>query len=319
MACVHSNFSCLKTSPTAAEVVLYMSVAVVVSLTVCGNLLVIISICHFKQLQTPTNFLLLSLATADFLVGLIVMPIFLIILIVPQWCFSSVVCTLSYIAALHLTCVSIYNVALISVDRCFALSNPFHYSMKMTVNVTLRMISILWLISFIYNMVFLYFSGNDANMKGNNTCSECVFTLNEVWSTVDFIIVFVVPCSMIIIIYLNIFAIAKQHANKIRSIKTSQKMNTRSMASERKAAKTLGVLVAAFLLCIVPNFLSSFFEEDITNGSAVTITMTLLYLNSLINPIIYALFYPWFQKSVKLILTLKICGIESSVWNVLEK
>ncbi|XP_064159498.1 trace amine-associated receptor 13c-like [Anguilla rostrata] len=321
-ACVHSNFSCLGTPLTAADVLLYVSVAVVVTLTVCGNFLVIISICHFKQLQTPTNFLLLSLAMSDFLVGAIVMPLYFTMLIDSQRCFGILYCTICNVASYYLPTLSIYNVALIAVDRYLAISNPFHYSMKMTVNVTLRIIAILWLYSFIYIMLLLYFNENFTDMKANITCGECIVNVNTVWAFVDFISVFVLPCSIIIFIYLNIFVIAKKHAKKIRNVRMCPKVNNSSMESERKAAKTLGVLVAVFLLCLLPYYVSVFFNVYIRNRSvnlAVSISWILIYLNSSINPIIYALFYPWFQRSAKLIITLKICGTDSSVLHVLSQ
>ncbi|PWA19406.1 hypothetical protein CCH79_00017164 [Gambusia affinis] len=46
--------------------------------------------------------------------------------------------------------------------------------------------------------------------------------------------------------------------------------------------------------------------------SASSVTFLLFYFNSTLNPLIYALFYPWFRKSVKLILTLQILKSDSS-------
>ncbi|XP_035242147.1 trace amine-associated receptor 13c-like [Anguilla anguilla] len=319
-SCVHSNFSCLRTSTTATDVLLYFSVAVVVTLTVCGNLLVIISICHFKQLQTPTNFLLLSLALADFLVGVIVMPLYFNMLIDSQRCFGTLYCIIFHVAAFFLTFVSIYNVALIAVDRWFSIYNPFHYSMKLTVIVTFRLIATLWLVSLIYNLVLLYFNGKLIDVKENIKCGECIITVTETWAIVDTLIVFVLPCLTIMIMYLKIFSVAKIHAKKILCVQKCTKVNNGSKTSERKAAKAIGVLVSVFLLCLVPSYICAFLEAYISNRAmriAVSNMLSLIYLNSAVNPIIYALFYPWFQRAVKLILSYRVFSEGSSVFNVL--
>ncbi|XP_036406089.1 trace amine-associated receptor 13c-like [Megalops cyprinoides] len=327
-----SNSSCFQREPTTAvEVLMYSGAAAVVLLTVCGNLLVIISICHFKQLHTPTNLLLLSLAVADLLVGITVMPFHFIYAIQSRWCFGTVYCIFYNVASFSLAGVSIYNVAFIAVDRYVAVCNPFFYSRNITVNVTLRVISFLWCYSLIYSIIIPYFNGNITNMTENATCSEqCSAILSEIsymysYLIFDFIIVFIVPCMTMVIMYLKMFAIAKKHANTIRCVreqhhsKDTSKMNY-SAASERKAAKKLGILVSAFLLCSVPYFITAFLELYVDKPSvylAVVHMLGLLYVNSSINPILYALLYLWFQKCVKLIVTLKICSSESSLISVL--
>ncbi|XP_033181973.1 trace amine-associated receptor 1-like, partial [Anabas testudineus] len=81
--------------------------------------------------------------------------------------------------------------------------------------------------------------------------------------------------------------------------------------SELKAARTLGVVVAVFLMCYCPYYC-------ITMASSTNTFMTfLVLLNSCLNPLIYAFFYPWFRKSVKLIVTLEICQPHSSQTNIL--
>ncbi|XP_036406270.1 trace amine-associated receptor 13c-like [Megalops cyprinoides] len=318
-----SSSSCVRTALlTTVDVFLYLSAAAAVLLTVCGNLLVIISICHFKQLHTPTNLLLLSLALSDILVGVIVMPFQFTLLIESCWLFGTTFCSILNLFSLYLTCVSIYNVTFIAVDRFIALFDPFHYSNRVTVRVTLLVICFIWILSIFYTMALLYFNGNMLEQK---TCPiVCPVSISLIWATVDLIVGFIVPCLTMILLYVHIFALAKKHAESIKCVGKQQFKNARkgnSMASEWKAAKLLGIIVSVFLMCLVPYNIgllaTANVEKTATSGHLIpNFLACLIFLNSTMNPIIYALFYPWFQKCVKLIIRLKIFSSGSSQINV---
>ncbi|XP_029109461.1 trace amine-associated receptor 1-like [Scleropages formosus] len=236
---------------TALYMFLYVCAAGVVLLTVCGNLLVIISISHFKQLHTPTNFFILSLAMADLLVATTVMPFAFGILIETHWMFSEMLCLIFHMTGYFLTCVSIYSVAFIAVDRFLVLQDPFFYSSKITVNLAWCLIIVIWSLSLLYN--------------------------------------------------------------DLRKIKLS-------MVSERKAAKILGLVVVVFLLCLVPSCICALIDPSTLSPLQYILLIKIAYwivlLNSLINPMIYAFFYPWFQKCVKNIITCRICTMDSSLKSV---
>ncbi|XP_027016384.2 trace amine-associated receptor 13c-like [Tachysurus fulvidraco] len=317
------HFSCPERSVSpAVYILLYVCSVAVVLLTVCGNLLITISVLHFKQLHTPTNMLLLSLAVSDFLVGALVMPPVFTWTIESCWIFGRDFCISFWVIDGFLTIISIYNITLIAVDRYLALSNPFLYSSKVSVRVTAVVIVFDWCLVVAYNLTFMYFNGN---FTGSVMCpGECYYILNEVLSVTDLIYSFIFPFSVIIILYTRVFVIAKKHATAIRELNNhtrpkTQKITSYSMKSERKAAKVLGILVSVFLVCLLPYYIYSLL------GNVIEIQMEtfqklliLLYLNSTINPVIYALFYPWFRRCVKLTVTLQIFQTDSALINVLS-
>ncbi|XP_060761265.1 trace amine-associated receptor 13c-like [Neoarius graeffei] len=317
------NFSCPERSESpAAYILLYVCSAAVVLLTVCGNLLVIISVFHFKQLHTPTNTLVFSLAVSDFFVGAFVMPPMLIWIIESCWIFGRDFCTSFLLINGFLTVVSIYNIALIALDRYLALSNPFLYMNHVSVRITRVVIVFDWGVVMVYNLALLYFNGNFMNVL---MCpGECFYFLNEVWSVIDIVFSFIFPLSVIIILYTRVFVIAKKHASAIRELNNhtqskTQKITSHSMKSERKAAKVLGILVSVFLVCLLPYFIYTLLGDVIEVQQETFHTVIfIIYLNSTMNPFIYALFYPWFRRCIKLIITLQIFHTDSALINVLS-
>ncbi|XP_062406847.1 trace amine-associated receptor 13c-like [Sardina pilchardus] len=237
-------------------VLLYVFAAAIALFTMCGNLFVIISVCHFHQLHTPTNILILSLAMSDFLVGLFVMPVHVLIWIESCSLFEPIFCSFSNMISFHLTFVSVYNISFIAMDRYFALSNPFLYSKKVSVLLAFIITTHVWIVSLFYNCALLYLNGNF-----NHVCpGRCLPRMDELWFTADVVIVFILPCATIIILYMNVFFIARRHAVAIRATlqdrqRVNDQSNVYSSKSERKAAKVLGILVSVFLICLIPYYI----------------------------------------------------------------
>ena len=65
--------SAMRNRPVSS-MLLYAVLSLIIVCTVVGNLLVVLSIACFRQLRSQTNAFILSLAAADCLVGLLVMP-----------------------------------------------------------------------------------------------------------------------------------------------------------------------------------------------------------------------------------------------------
>ncbi|XP_029012069.1 trace amine-associated receptor 13c-like [Betta splendens] len=310
------NSSCKKlTRPYSEALIIYVLMPSLSLITVNLNLLVIISISHFRQLHTPTNLLLLSLPVSDFLMGLVVMP-FQILLTEPCWLLGDLMCVLYNLCLSTVNCASVTNMVLISVDRYVAICNPLRYSAIFTERAVQLCVLLSWLCCFFYSVLILY---NSLNQPGRFTScyGECVININ---GAVDIVISFILPISAIIILYVRVFVVAVSQARSMRShlaaVKLQRSLTVTVQRSELKAARTLGVVVAVFLLCYCPAYSVSL--SVLSVGSSVNVLMYfLVLLNSCLNPLIYALFYPWFRKSAKLIVLLEILRPQSCQTNVM--
>ncbi|KAK2814445.1 hypothetical protein Q5P01_000451 [Channa striata] len=311
------NTSCKRhTRPQSESMLIYILMSFISLFTVVLNLLVIISISHFRQLHTPTNFVLLSLAVSDFLVGLFVIPS-QILLTEPCWFLGDLLCVLYYCLNFIIVYASVINMVLISVDRYVAICDPLHYSTKITQMRVRICVLLCWTYSFIYSFMFIFDSLKQPG-RYNSCYGECVINIS---GAADIVLGFILPISTIVVLYLRVFVVAVSQARAMRSHITAVKMQSSVTVtvkkSELKAARTLGVVVAVFLMCYCPYYCVSLSSSDLIIGSSSEAFMSfLVYSNSCLNPLIYAFFYRWFRISVKLIVTLEILQPQSCDTNM---
>ncbi|XP_076874440.1 trace amine-associated receptor 13c-like [Brachyhypopomus gauderio] len=304
-----NNFSCImevRTGP--GNMFLFIFLSCVSVCTVFLNLLVIISISHFKQLHTPTNVLVLSLAVADLLVGLIVMPVKILELVDNCWHLGKIVCSLFPVIVYIIVSASNGSLVFIAIDRYIAINYPLLYSTKITVFKTAVFVLINWSCSTVYNFLFYYFEGHLLQTERFTTClGECVVAQDFSSSVADLVISFICPCSVIILLYMKIFKVARQQAKNVSAVEYDNAHGRGVKGSKNKAAKTLGIVIFVYVAIWIPYYISSVSIESITSLSVVwTVFSWLIYINSTVNPLIYAIFYPWFRISVKYIITCRI-------------
>ncbi|XP_072559186.1 trace amine-associated receptor 1-like [Paramormyrops kingsleyae] len=284
---------------------------------ICGDLCVIFAIAHFKQLHTPTNYLVLSLAVTDLLLGAVVMPPSMVRSVETCWYLGNFLCKIHSSTDIMLCTASILHLSFISIDRYYAICQPLLYQTKITTPVSVLMILISWTLSALvgFGMVFL-----ELNIWGTEDFyHEKVLTSSFVSSTVSFYI----PGFIMLGIYQKIFLVAQCEALSIQSSVSQAARPEKGKATpskvERKATKTLAIVMGVFLSCWTPFFICNIIDPIIDYSTPPVLFDMLVwigYLNSTFNPIVYAFFYTWFRKAFKMIILCKIFQQDSSTINL---
>lgn len=178
--------------------------------TICGNLLVVISVCFVKKLRQPSNYLIVSLAVADLSVALAVMPFVSITdLIGGQWVFGQFFCNV-FIAMDVMCCTaSIMTLCVISIDRYLGITKPLTYPVRQNGCCMAKMILSVWLLSASITLPPLF--GWAQNVNDGRVCLISQDFGYTVYSTA---VAFYIPMSVMLIMYYRIYRAAKLSAAK---------------------------------------------------------------------------------------------------------
>ncbi|XP_049334434.1 trace amine-associated receptor 1-like [Astyanax mexicanus] len=319
------NGSCPKfVYPLFLKVPLYLFFGSVVILTVFGNLFVIITVVHFKQLHMPTNFLVLSLAVTDLLLGALFMPPVMVQSVETCWYLGNIFCKIHNSVAIMLCSASIINLSFISIDRYYAVCHPLLYHSKITSSVTVIMIVICWSVSagagFMIIFLELNILGVEEFYYENVACEGgCLMFQSAASYTVCSVFSFYFPGVVMLSIYMKIFRVAQKQAKSIQDTKCKNNIKSVLSRDQKKATKTLAVVLGVFLSLWTPFFICIVINPYI----GYTVPLILIdmlgwigLLNSTCNPIVYAFFYKWFRKAFRMIISGQIFHKGSSRTNL---
>ncbi|XP_023290278.1 dopamine receptor 2 [Orussus abietinus] len=342
--------------------------------TIFGNLLVIVAVIRERYLHSATNYFVTSLAFADCLVGLVVMPVSAIYEVLEnRWLFAIDLCDVWRSLDVLFSTASILNLCVISLDRYWAITDPFTYPTRMSTRRAGMLIAIVWICSGAIS--FPAIAWWRAVRTEEVPEDQCPFTENLGYIIFSSTISFYLPLFVMVFTYYRIYRAAvvqtrslklgtKQvmmapgeheltlrihrggaagttdsrnlcrtasstpedlqdleepltalHPNNGLTRLSSGRMNNKHLgknfslsrklakfAKEKKAAKTLGIVMGVFIVCWLPFFVvnlwSGFCTKCIWQEKIVSAAVTWLgWINSGMNPVIYACWSRDFRRA----------------------
>ncbi|CAF2652441.1 unnamed protein product [Rotaria sp. Silwood2] len=144
----------------------------VIFVTAAGNILVCLAIARERKLQNTTNYFLMSLAIADCLVAILVMPMGMIAEVLGHFPLPHYACII--FATMDVLCCtsSIWHMSTMSMDRYFTIRFPFRYGRNKTRRIMLLKIIAVWAISTaVSSPIFVLGIVDKQNVLSNGVCA----------------------------------------------------------------------------------------------------------------------------------------------------
>ncbi|XP_068684487.1 melanocortin receptor 5-like [Montipora foliosa] len=255
---------------------------------ILGNLLILAALSKDCPLHPPSKLLLRNLAATDLCVGILAEPTFIaywLSVVKKKMNFCLFVRGIIYVTGNMLCAVSILTMTTIAVERLLALTLGLRYGQVVTLKRTFAILTICWAVSIAGST--LHFVDYALSLwYGYMVCLICIvistFSYGKIFRTLRL-----------------------RHRNQVHQ-QPAQLIQTfkRNATRYRKALKTALWLQVALVVCYFPYVAVVIITSAASRTSpalflARQITLTLIFLNSSLNPILYCWKITEIRNSVK--------------------
>ena len=252
-------------------------------LAITGNGFIIFLVWSKRQLRTKTNAFIVSLAVADFCVGMSAVPSQFMCVMENGCKFSSNLYPFVWAARNLFAYASATNLCCLVLDRYIAVVKPLKYLTFMKRRRVIQMVSASWAISFavvtVQTMHKLFFKENSILFH----FSVCLIFITEFFTSV-----------MLIFCFVSIFRVVIKHNRAARSLAKQLRFNHRVFfkTHEKSAIIMMGIVISLFLVCygiyIRCTVILLYHRKNVCKD--VFYKIPVLVLNSAINPLAYSFF-----------------------------
>ncbi|KAL2091806.1 hypothetical protein ACEWY4_011604 [Coilia grayii] len=289
--------------------------------SVVGNVLVCWAVALNTNLQSITNFFVVSLAVADIAVGVLAIPFS--VAISTGFCSHFYGCLFIACFVLVLTQSSIFSLLAIAIDRYIAIKIPLsRYNSLVTGERARGIIGVCWVLSVAIGLTpMLGWHRVHAESLSNSSCPpgivRCLF---EEVVGMDYMVYFnflgcvLLPLLLMLQIYLCIFMAARRQLRCIEQEAALAEHRSRStLQREVQVAKSLAIIVGLFAVCWLPLHVINCFTLFCPQCKhapdwVMYVAIILSHANSVVNPFIYAYRIQEFRHTFRKIVRHHVLG-----------
>ncbi|KAH8311746.1 hypothetical protein KR044_007828 [Drosophila immigrans] len=302
--------------------------------SIIGNLMVIIVFRRERKLRRRTNYYIVSLAMADFLVGSLGVPFAILASIGLPRNLHACLFTVSLLVVL--CTISIFCLVAVSVDRYWAILYPMAYSRNVRTRTAIVIISVCWVAGTIVGFLPLF--GWHADVEHDQ---ECLFVEVMDYNYLVFLYfaTIITPALLMLAFYTHIYRVIIRQVRQIVTMNPASDLSRRSSTAQMqvttpgraghtgtmlrvlgaarkrdvKATQNLSIIVLFFMICWIPlytiNCIKAFCPDCYVHPKLTLFCIILSHLNSAVNPVLYAYHLKDFRLALKNLM-LKLMGVD---------